>query len=229
VRAESAAVAPADSHVDVIPFPYAPSVALQVPAKEQLRCVLGDLCVVAIEWELGFFGDDRREIVATATKMTSDRTEVPAGPYDDRCLDRFVGDSRIAVLPERCDGRVLEDANVRTSQEEIVELAAPDRVADDARVSRLNGTAADEPCAKRGDLLECQAGGAVVGRREIEQCEDVRRQPAGADLVAREPRSIGHHHVPSRATKVTRAGGSARSAADDQCITADHRWTPRPV
>src|SRR3970040_809271 len=138
VRSESPAIAPADPDVDVIPFPHAPPVPLQVTAEEQLGCALADVRVVAVQKKLGFFRDEGREIVASASKVTRHRAEMPAGADDDPRFDRLVGNPRVAVPPERRDARVLEDAHVCAAQEEVVELTAADCVAYDTRVSRLH-------------------------------------------------------------------------------------------
>ena len=119
-------------------------------------------------------------------------------------------------------GAAIDDLGTGATQQEVVELAAANRVADRARIARFDRAAANHPGAKAGDLLQGRAGRAVLRRIEVEQGEDVRRQPSRADLVARKPRAIDDDDLPSCEPQLARARRAGGPAADDDRVAADH-------
>src|SRR5207344_1271224 len=97
------------------------------------------------------------------------------------------------ITPAQCCERGLfEHPDRRTAQEEVVELAPADGVADNVPIPRLDGTAADEAGPEPGNLLEREPCGAVLRGLEIEKPEYFRRHPSTAHFVSRKLGSIEH-------------------------------------
>ncbi len=145
---------------------------------------------------------------------------MPAGANDDSGLDRVVGQPRASTADQRSQRRLHQHARLRSFEQVVIELTAADAVADDAVVVRIDGGAIDDACAKASHRLKGQAPGGVVVRIQFERVHDVRRNPAGADLVAREARTIDNENVDAGTPKRPRAARAARSAADDQDFAA---------
>src|SRR5438132_55555 len=83
--------APSDPDVEVVLFPYAPSVAFKIAAKEELGRVGFNRTEIAVEPELHLLGDHRRcNLAGAALQFSRDRTEVAAGSNNDRCFDVIV-------------------------------------------------------------------------------------------------------------------------------------------
>jgi hypothetical protein len=119
-------------------------------------------------------------------------------------------------------GGAFEHAHLGAPQEEIVELASADRVADDPRVPRLDRDAADSPGAEGGNLLQGESRGQVVFGIELEQSEYPWREPSGADFVAGEPGTVGDNDIPSRVSKLSR---TVEPAGPPPTISASQRVT----
>ena len=142
---EVPADSPADADVEILALSHAPPVTLEITAEQQLGRLAIAVRVRDIESKLRLFRNHRRQRVRRALQVAGDRTEVPARTDDDRRLDRVVTGSDnppVAVPSQRGHRRPLEDAHTGPAKQEVIELAPPDGVADDVRVSRF-----DEPVA----------------------------------------------------------------------------------
>ena len=84
-------------------------------------------------------------------------------------------------------------------------------------------SAADQPDAESGDRLKRPAVAVVVGI-ELEVVDDLRRDPAGADLVARKRRAVDDDDVEAGLAQRPRARRSGRAAADDHDVAGDPRF-----
>src|SRR5258706_345599 len=189
--------APSDSDVEIIVLPHAPPIAFEIARKEQFGSIGRDRRRSAVEAELRFFGDDRDSMVAPALQMTPDGTEMTPGTDNYWRFNFIVDDPCVAAPPERPEGCSVDDANARAAQQEVIELATPDGVADDVRISGRDRTAANDAGPEARNLLERESRLTVLLGREIEQAEDVRRQPATTDFVARKAGAIEENDVPT--------------------------------
>jgi hypothetical protein len=205
-----------------MPLPNAPAIALEIPAEQQLRIGRDAIRVGRRERELGFLRDDRLDGVRAAAKMPRDRAKMAAGADHDRRRYFLVDDPCAAFAAQRLDSRGFEHARAGTAQQVIVELAPPNRVADHAPVPRFDRIGSDQPGSETRDVLQRQAGRAVLVWIEVEQLEHSRRQPSRAHFVTRKLRPVGNDHIPSRTPKLTRTRRSGRAAADDERIAANH-------
>src|ERR1700752_2869855 len=125
--------------------------------------------------------------------MSRDRAEVPAGTNDDWCFNRIVsyGDDPVVAGPlQRRHRHAFEHGYPGTAQQEVVELTAPNRIADHAGILRLDEVTArpvagpiDDSGPERCDFLERQSCGSILLRVKLEEREHTRRQPAGAHFV----------------------------------------------
>src|SRR5690606_9305525 len=113
----------------------------------------------------------------------------------------------------------------------MVELTAPDAVADRHLIARGDLAAPLHPGAEAGNRLEHPPTAIVVGV-DGERVDHRRRYPACADLVTGKVLTIQHQHVQAgraQARGTTRSGGAA---ADDQYIagicTRISHWNSRP-
>ena len=129
----------------------------------------------------------------------------PPAPTTIGAANRSLSDPAIPGATDRRDRRVAEHARARAAEQEVVELAAANRVADGPRVAGFDRPPADHPGAEPGDLLERAAAGAVLRRRQVEERENIRGQPSGADLVAGKLRAIEDDARSSRRSRSLRA------------------------
>src|SRR5688572_21663442 len=158
--------------------------------------------------------------------MACDGTEVPAGADDYPGLDVVVHDPSVTVTAKGSKRGSVDDPGSGSTQQEIVELAAADGVADGGRVASVEQLPADDAGSEAPDLLNRESRGLVVFRIEIEQAEHRRCEPTRADLVTREACPIDHDDVPSRPGQRAGAGRSRWSTAGDERVTADHATAP---
>src|SRR5262249_52964742 len=118
----------------------------------------------------------------------------------------------------------LSQVQVRrgATQQIVVELTAPDGVADRAAVVDARLGVALPGDAKTANGLQREASRLIDSRVKLERGEDLRRDPPGADLVAREPAPIADDDAQPGAAELPRAGRAGRAAADDQDVTGSH-------
>jgi hypothetical protein len=207
--------AAANPDVQIVSFPDAPGVSLEVAAEEQFRRLLIDRRALPIEEELRFLRDHWIHAVPFTLKVSRDGTEVATRANDDRRLDLVIGDPPVALAPERGKWPTVQHTHLRPAQQKIVEFAPPDGVTDDARVRRFNGGLTEHARPESGDLLQDETGRAVRRGLQIEGSKHAWRHPAPAHLVAWEACAIEDDDIPSREAKRTRAARAGGSAADD--------------
>src|SRR5690606_32408620 len=104
----------------------------------------------------------------------------------------------------------------------VVELASPDAVADDLAERRLAARTIERAGAEGAERLQRPAAGVLV-EIDLQRVDDGRRDPAGADLVARERGTVDDEHVGTGGEEGACAGGSRRSAPDDEDVALTHR------
>ncbi len=160
--------------------------------------------------------------------MARDRTEVAAGADNHGRLERVVHDPLVTQAAERCYGRAVPHDRARPTEQIVIELAPPDGIADDARVSGLDQSSAHEAGAESGDLLKRQPGRAVGLRVQVQELEDFRCEPAGAHLVAWESSAIHDDDVPSGVDEDAGTGRPRRTSADNQRIAVEQGGTRVP-
>ena len=133
-----------------------------------------------------------------------------------------VVDNPAAVLStDGCRGAEFQ-TRAGSAQQIVVELAAPDAVADDAvvaDVSRQRST--HDADAKSGDGLQ-RAPEAVLAQVQLEIVDGLWGDPAGADLVARKGRTIPDDYVEAGPAKPPGARRPRGATADDDDVMELH-------
>src|SRR5215472_10470466 len=116
------------------------------------------------------------------------------------------GDPQTVATLEGLDRSAELVTRLGALQQVMIELAPPDAVAHGTVVSDDDlVVASDHAGAKAGDRLQ---GPALRVRFQIQSkaLDDLRRNPAGADLVARKRRAVDNQHVEAGATELPGAG-----------------------
>ena len=213
-----------------------PAVPLQVGAEIELRALAERATVLGLlrrhpELQL-LRGDDGFGRPEVCAEVPRHRTEMTARADQHPRADAPVREPSVALPLERAQRLAQLEPRAAAAEQIVIELEAPDAVAHRPRVVGIDLTTPQESGSKTGDGLK-HAPAPVVLDVELQRLHDRRRDPPGADLVARKGALVHHDHVDAGPREGPGAGRSGRTATDDQHLARNvwrrvtHRGTSR--
>ena len=200
-------ILPADADVEHRPFAHEPRVAAEVALEEQL----GDLGrhgagarLLGVELELDLLrGDHGLGRALRARELARDRAEVTAGAHQQRRAQSLPFTSHEPAIAAQLAQRLAEKQLRAAAREQCrVELAAEDPVAHDLGVGDARALASGQTHFEAADRLQHAPARLVLGGLELELGQDLRRDPAGAHLVARELLRVEERHAQAQALEL---------------------------
>ena len=120
-----------------------------------------------------------RATYGRSLQVTGDWTKVAAGADDDRRLDLIVGNPPVAVSAASSTAACRRGREPEHVEQEVVELASADGVADDVRVSGLDRSAPMMPV--RNAVISCSVkpvGGTLRARGRAAETRQASSIPA---------------------------------------------------
>src|SRR6185436_13640215 len=229
VLGQPVAVLAAQADVEIACLGNAPAVALEVGAEIKLRRVLLDAAVAALavaEGKFRFLRDDNGlPLLSCRAQHARYRAEMPAGADHEWSPDAVVYEPGAVFAGDTAHGLAKGEARPRALQQVMVEFATPDAEARRGLVAHRRCGPADGADAKAADRLQ-HALARILVKIEFQRRHCGRRDPAGAHLVAREFLLVDDEYIEACPAQLPRAGGSRRTAADDQDITSRGRHRP---
>src|SRR5690606_36748364 len=148
VVGEAVRAAPADSDVDVLALPHDPGIPVQVAAEIQFGCTRQPRSGRGADPELGFLRHHRLYLIAAASYVARNGTEVSAGPDDHRGLELAVDHPCAVDALETFDRRPVAYRDAGAAKEELIELAPANRVAHHTAVVGLEQRPVQQACTK---------------------------------------------------------------------------------
>jgi len=128
----------------------------------------------------------------------------------------------VAGALDLLDVNAEPELRTRAMQQEVIELEP----ADEPALARYRVVLAEVVDVAGVPLPQSTR---VLAGRELELVPDARRQPAGAQLDARERRPIDHHDSRAAGDQGTRARASRRPAADHRHVVGHGHERPYPA
>ena len=216
----------AESDIEIFSFAEHPAVALQVGAEVELRFVAFCRAITFLRFghlEFDFLCRDYDFAVAKlGAELTGDRAEVSTrADYESR-FDIAVGEPAAGAGFERFELSRFRDKCAGPFEQIRVEFDASDAVAHRFVVLRFDDAVADDARPKALDGLDRAAAGSIVLDVELQLFDYCGRDPASADLIARERLLVQHQHVDTGAFQKPCAGGACWATAYDQYFAALH-------
>ncbi|MFO0001499.1 MAG: hypothetical protein ACK559_10235, partial [bacterium] len=157
--------------------------------------------------------------------MAGNRAEVPPGADQQASPQAAVHHPLPCLAAQFAQRFAQQQSRAAALEQEVVELAATDRVAHDLGIPGVDRGLTDQAGAKRRDRLQrahraIRSGAHVLVEVDPPRLHHGRRDPTRADLVAREHGLVEHRHGQARRARCAGAGGTRRATADAQHVAA---------
>lgn len=216
------------SDIEVGAFANAPPVAQSIGRKEQLG-QLGIGCAGISGRRLGKFQldllcEDQRSFGPCRLQHARHRTELSSRTNENGRLDPIVDAPPVAHAFNPTHGRSEHQGRTGTFEQVVIELAATDGIAHDARKACRDPAIPERARDEAPDWLEGEAAGVRV-EIEPEHVHDLRGDPARAALVPWKPGRVDDRDIRSGRAEPIRARRSGRSPADRHRIEGLHAGT----
>ena len=197
-RCQRASVEPPEAHVEVFTFPETPAVPLHIPAEVELGCLRTDgPCGRGsfVQRKFRLLRCDKGRAVLHGIESVRHGTEMAARANQQRRGDGIVDDPSIAIMAEGRRDRYPAEAARRIDSAGSGRTRTSDAETHRTAVLRFNlAIAPQQADLEARDGLEGTPL-PVFASVECERLNHLRSNPAGADLVARECRTIHDHDV----------------------------------
>src|SRR5262245_48975846 len=223
--AEAPRRAAPEPHVQVAALAEHPAIALEIRREVELGDVGLDVerrLLARRHGKLELLRRDHGGRVARRRETPRHRAEVAAGADQQRRLEGAVYAPEPVPALERAQTCSRAQRRLGACEQVVVELAAPDPVADRAAERGAALGVADPPHAKALDRLE-RAAARVLGGIDRERLEHGRRDPAGARLVAGKGGAIEHADGRARAREAPGQRRAGRAASHHDHVETLHQ------